>query len=112
MSAASDGSSALSSPVAGVAASGIWWSADSQRSMRWRRVRLGTSAASPSGCIVTGHVRWPAASQRSMQGRSYVCPVHSVTGSVKMSRLMGHRNRCGMLILRARTTTDRINEMQ
>uniref|UniRef100_A0A0A9HZW8 Uncharacterized protein n=1 Tax=Arundo donax TaxID=35708 RepID=A0A0A9HZW8_ARUDO len=101
LSAASDGSSSASSSAAGAWSGRWWWSAESQRSMWWRRVRLGTSTVSPSGCIVTGQVRWPAASHRSMQGRSYVCPVHSVTGSVKMSRLIGHLNRCGTLILLA-----------
>ncbi|KAM3387123.1 hypothetical protein ACQJBY_010161 [Aegilops geniculata] len=107
LSTASDGSSS--------ADSGRLWSvaAESQRSMRWRRVRLGTSTAvspSPRACIVTGQVRWPSASHRSMHWRSYVCPVHSVTGSVKMSRLIGHRNRCGTLIFGTRRDQQESNK--
>jgi hypothetical protein len=77
LSAASDGSSASAA-----AGSGRWWSVESQSSMRWRRVRLGTSAASPSGCIVIGQVR-PAGGEPPLDAR----PV------VRLPRAQGHRVR-------------------
>ena len=67
----------------------------SQRRMRRWRVRLGMKSLEGRTCMVAGHVSCPESSQRWMLERSYVTPVHRLTGDLITSIEIGHRKGLG-----------------
>ncbi|KAL4289874.1 hypothetical protein GQ457_14G002880 [Hibiscus cannabinus] len=78
--------------------------------MRRCKFRLGTRSLVLRTCIVAGQVLLPSSSQRWMLVRSYVTPVHKLTGDFIRSNDIGHRKRLGTKMREKRKVSEEKKE--